>query len=135
MRSVDIALDCFLFNLKSMFCLVSSFFLVSPSVSKTSEDTLLAYSPSLSGGLLMFDNVSQHSDAHQQYSPLARSLSDFVAPVNIDEQSWADVFDFAFEPQYPIPNQFDFVCSEDQAINNCFDTFVDPFLMLENELY
>lgn len=108
--------------------------LVSPSVSKTSEDTIVAHSPSLSGGLLMFDNVSQHSDAHHQCSPLARSLSAFVAPVDIDEQSWGDVFNFDFEPQYPITNQFDFVCSEDQAINNCFDAYIDPFLMMENEL-
>ena len=102
---------------------------------KTSEDTLVADSPSLASKLLIFDNASQYSDADQQHSPLSRLLSDLVAPIDVNDQPWADLFDFTYQPQYPIADSFDFACSNDQAIDHCFDMYPDPFFMLENEFY
>jgi len=59
--------------------------LVSP---KTSEDTILADSPSLAMGLLMFDNVNNNEFFHQQHPPsFIRSLSNAVAPVIFDDES------------------------------------------------
>lgn len=74
---------------------LSSFLRFSSTVSpKTSEDALLATSPSLAMGLLMFDNFHAHDYVHQQNSPtFARSLSNVVAPFIFDEQS-SELLDF-----------------------------------------
>jgi len=63
--------------------------LVSPTIPKTSEDTILAHSPSLSMGLLMFDNVNNHEFFHQQQPspPFNRSLSNVVAPFIFEDES------------------------------------------------
>ena len=59
--------------------------LVSP---KTSEDAIMANSPSLAMGLLMFDHVNNNEYIHhQQSSPVSRSLSNVVAPFIFDDQS------------------------------------------------
>jgi PAS domain-containing protein len=59
--------------------------LVSP---KTSEDSIMANSPSLAMGLLMFDNVYTNEFSHQQQpSPVSRSLSNVVAPFIFDDES------------------------------------------------
>jgi PAS domain-containing protein len=68
--------------------------LVSP---KTSEDSIMANSPSLAMGLLMFDNVNSNEFFHQQQpSPISRSLSNVVAPFTFDDES-ARLFDYEFE--------------------------------------
>jgi len=59
--------------------------LVSP---KTSEDSIMANSPSLAMGLLMFEHVNNHEHFYQQQSsPFSRSLSNVVAPFIFDDQS------------------------------------------------
>jgi PAS domain-containing protein len=68
--------------------------LVSP---KASEDTIMANSPSLAMGLLMFDNVNNNEFFHQQQpSPFSRSLSNVVAPFIFDDES-AKLFDYEYE--------------------------------------
>jgi hypothetical protein len=68
--------------------------LVSP---KTSEDTIMANSPSLAMGLLMFDNVNNNEFIHQQQpSPFSRSLSNVVAPFIFDDES-AKLFDYEYD--------------------------------------
>jgi PAS domain-containing protein len=67
--------------------------LVSPTIPKTSEDTILANSPSLSMGLLMFDNGNTNEFFHQQQSPpFNRSFSN-VAPFTFDDES-ARLFEY-----------------------------------------
>ncbi len=64
---------------------------------KTSEDSIMANSPSLAMGLLMFDNVNSNEFFHQQQpSPISRSLSNVVAPFTFDDES-ARLFDYEFE--------------------------------------
>jgi hypothetical protein len=61
---------------------------------KTSEDTIMANSPSLAMGLLMFDNVNCNEFFHQpQQSPFIRSLSNVVAPFTFDDES-ARLFEY-----------------------------------------
>jgi hypothetical protein len=83
--------------------------LVSSSVSKTSEDTIVAASPSLAMGLLMFENINSNDFIHQQqYSPFHRSLSNVVAPVDINGESWQHLFDeFEFN-QYSTGTDFQY---------------------------
>jgi len=71
------------------------FFLVSP---KTSEDTIMANSPSLAMGLLMFDNVNNNEFFHQQQlsPPFARSLSNVVAPFIFDDEP-AQLFEYKYD--------------------------------------
>jgi len=62
--------------------------LVSSSISKTSEDKIMANSPSLAMGLLMFENINNVGFNYQQeYSPIDRSLSNVVAPISISSES------------------------------------------------
>ncbi|CAF1461839.1 unnamed protein product [Adineta steineri] len=72
--------------------------LVSPSMPKTSEETIMAHSPSLSMGLLMFDNGSNSNDFfHQQHpSPFTRSLSNAVAPFIFDNES-SQLFQYEYD--------------------------------------
>jgi len=68
--------------------------LVSP---KTSEDTIMANSPSLAMGLLMFENVNNNEFFHQQQpSPFIRSLSNVVAPFIFDDES-AQLFEYEYD--------------------------------------
>jgi PAS domain-containing protein len=61
--------------------------LVSPAMPKASEDSIVAHSPSLSMGLLMFDNINNQDIFHQsQLSPFNRSLSNVVAPFIFDDE-------------------------------------------------
>jgi PAS domain-containing protein len=72
--------------------------LVSP---KTSEDTIMANSPSLAMGLLMFDNSNNNEFFHQQQlSPCTRSLSNVVAPFIFDDES-STIIKYEYE-QCPI---------------------------------
>ena len=109
--------------------------LVPRSVPKASEDTVVAHSPSLSGGLLTFDNVSS-SDFFQQYSPFNRSLSNVVAPVKLLDQSWPDFFDINNEQQFPVESGFQFdtidffdQCPTGQGLASLFDDYLDFFTM------
>jgi len=78
--------------------------LVSPTMPKTSEDTIMAYSPSLARGLLMFDNVNNNEFFRQQQpSPFVRSLSNVVAPFIFDDES-AQLFQYEFNQCSSNPN-------------------------------
>lgn len=82
-------------ELNSMSIKVEQVNLVSP---KASEDSIMANSPSLAMGLLMFDNVNSNDYiCQQQTSPtFVRSLSNVVAPFIFDNQS-PQFFDFEYE--------------------------------------
>jgi hypothetical protein len=98
-RSVYVLL---LINYK-IFTLISFFFfviLVPSSISKASEDTIVANSPSLAMGLLISTNTYDFTHV-QQYSPFHRSLSNVVAPVNVHDESWRQLFDLDYN-QYSI---------------------------------
>ncbi|CAF0918279.1 unnamed protein product [Adineta ricciae] len=74
--------------------------LVSPPMPKPSEDSLMADSPSLSMGLLMFDNVnnnecSPQQQQQQQPSPISRSLSNVVAPFIFDDET-SELFQYQY---------------------------------------
>ena len=71
--------------------------LVSSAVgSKTSDEFVLADSPSLEMGLLMFDPGMSSDIAHQQRtSPLNRTLSNMVAPLAFGHD-YASLFQFEF---------------------------------------
>lgn len=95
---------------------------------KTSEDHLMADSPSISMGLLMFDNANSNESVHhqQQPSPVAGSLSNVVAPFIFDDET-AQLFQYQY----------------DQCVGNAVDghywpgkTFDDNFIkyQLEQEL-
>ena len=76
----------------------SSSCLVSSSISKTSQDTIMANSPSLDMGLLMSDYpYSDDFTCYQPYSSVHRSLSNAVAPVDVTDESWLDSFNFDFD--------------------------------------
>jgi hypothetical protein len=73
------------------------FYLVSPTIPKTSEDTIMANSPSLAMGLLMFDNINYNEFFHQQQtSSFIRSLSNVVAPFIFDDQS-SQLFEYGYD--------------------------------------
>jgi hypothetical protein len=73
---------------------------VPSSISKASEDTIMANSPSLAMGLLISTNTYDFTHV-QQYSPFHRSLSNVVAPVNVHDESWRQLFDLDYN-QYSI---------------------------------
>ncbi len=57
----------------------------------------MANSPSLSMGLLMFENVNNNEFFHQQQpSPFTRSLSNVVAPFIFDDES-AQLFEYEYD--------------------------------------
>lgn len=106
-----------------------------PSISKTSEDAIVANSPTLDMGLLIDDF---DFSAYQQYSPIQRSLSNFVAPFNQHDEPWTDFIGLDF-PQYPTAtneiaswtkpdngNIFD--CSSDD-LSSFLDLDLDDFLL------
>jgi PAS domain-containing protein len=112
----------------------------SSSTSKTSEDTIMANSPSLAMGLLMFDNTFTNEVTHQQqHSPFNRSLSNVVAPINVDDQSWQQLFDFDYD-QYPTTTDLQYwptksfedafvECQSEQGLRNVFDDYFDEYFM------
>ncbi|UJR09105.1 hypothetical protein I4U23_013352 [Adineta vaga] len=71
--------------------------LVSPPMPKSSEDSIVADSPSLSMGLLMFDsnNSNESFQQQQQSSPITRSLSNVVAPFIFDDET-AQLFQYQY---------------------------------------
>jgi PAS domain-containing protein len=113
---------------------------VSSSIPKTSEDTILATSPSLTAmGLLVFENANNDFIHHQQYSPFQRSLSNVVAPVNVHDESWRQLFDLAYNPYSPATD-FEFgaskffhdvfvECQSGNGLANLFDDYFDEYLM------
>ncbi|CAF2987649.1 unnamed protein product [Rotaria sp. Silwood2] len=61
---------------------------VSPTMPKISEDTIMVQSPSLAMGLLISDNINNNEFCHQQQlSPFTRTLSNVVAPFIFDNES------------------------------------------------
>jgi PAS domain-containing protein len=113
---------------------------VSASISKTSEDTIVANSPSLAMGLLMSDNTTTIDFINfQQCSPFHRSLSNVVAPVNIDDESWQQLLNFDFN-QYSNTTDFSYCPTKsfdappfieyqpglelDDIFNDCFDEYL-----------
>ena len=96
---------------------------------KTSEDTIMANSPSLAMGLLMFDNVNNNEFFYQQQPspPFNRSLSN-VAPFIFDDES-AQIFNYENpNMQYwPIKTMDDtFIkCQLDQELASIDALFVD----------
>jgi PAS domain-containing protein len=113
---------------------------VSSSLSKTSEDTIVANSPSLDMGLLMSDATNSSGYTHQQqHSPSHRSLSNVVAPVNVHDQSWRELFDPEYDQysattdfQYWSTKSFDDVfieCQSEQGLANIFDEYLDGYYM------
>jgi len=75
--------------------------LVSP---KASEDTIMANSPSLAMGLLMFDNVD-HNTCQQRSPSFTRSLSNVVAPFIFNDES-AQFFDIDYCPNTTFDDTF-----------------------------
>jgi PAS domain-containing protein len=70
--------------------------LVSPTMPKASEDSIMAESPSLDMGLLMPDNFNTGELCHQQeLSPVTRSLSNDVAPFVFDFDS-SKLFEYEY---------------------------------------
>jgi PAS domain-containing protein len=112
---------------------------VSASASKTSDESIMANSPSLDRGLLIFDNTnSNDATYHQQHSPVHRSLSNVVAPVNVHDESWRRLFDLEYT-QYSATTDlecwsksFDDVFTEYQSgpgLENIFDDYLDGYYM------
>jgi hypothetical protein len=101
----------------------------------------MANSPSLVDmGLLKFDNThSNDSIHHQQHSLFSRSLSNAVAPVNVNDQSWRELFDLDYD-QYPATRDYEYwstksfdniftECQSGQGLTNIFDDFFDGYYM------
>ena len=95
-------------------------------------------SPSLANGLLMFDNAHSN-EFNQQYSPFNRSLSNAVAPVNVDDRAWEQLFDFNYTRYSPIAD-FQFCstksidnafieCQSEQGLANIFDEYLNGYYM------
>jgi hypothetical protein len=110
--------------------------LVRSSISKTSEDSVMANSPSLIPGLLVFDDTTSN-DFIQQYSPFSRSLSNFVAPVSFDDEFWEQLFGYD-NSQYSSPTtatDLEYLSTKffDHAFNECqseegLASFIDEYL-------
>jgi PAS domain-containing protein len=110
---------------------------VSSSISQTSEDTIVANSPSLDMGLLCTNN--NDFNQHKHPSPFHRSLSNVVAPVNIVDESWRQLF----EPEYDLfPATTDYQywstkffddtfteCQSEQELAKIFDEYIDGYYM------
>ncbi|CAF1373984.1 unnamed protein product [Rotaria sordida] len=85
--------------------------LVSPTMPKTSEDTIMVQSPSLAMGLLMSDNTTTTNNNNefchqQQLSPFARTLSNVVAPFIFDDES-LQLFEHKYDQcQTNLPMQY-----------------------------
>jgi PAS domain-containing protein len=98
--------------------------LVSP---KTSEDTIMANSPSLAMGLLMFDQVNNNEFSYQQQpSSFIRSLSNVVSPFIFDDQS-DQLFQYEFDQwsTKPISDTYMKYHLEDDLAS--IDAFINDF--------
>lgn len=88
-----------------------------PSIPKTSEDAIVAHSPTLDMGIL-----ADHFDfsAYHQYSPIQRSMSNVVAPFNQHDESWTDFIEFDFPEYSAASNEFaSWPKSTDENIFDC----------------
>ena len=76
-------------------------------MAKTSEDAILAHSPSLAMGLLMSDNGS-YTELNQQLqlSPLNRSLSQVVAPFIYSDESSPELENQYEQPIISLPTDY-----------------------------
>jgi hypothetical protein len=111
---------------------------VSSSISETSENTIVANSPSLAMAILMFENINSNDFIHQQqYSPFHRSLSNVVAPVNFNDESWQQLFDFECS-QYETTTGFQYCptksigdtfieCQSEPGLASIFDDYLDGY--------
>ncbi|CAF0859783.1 unnamed protein product [Rotaria sordida] len=91
---------------------------VPSSISETSKDAIMADSPSLAMGLLMFNNDRTNDLSHQhQYSSVSRQLSNVVAPVNINDEFWEQLFNVNHN-QYPTSANLQY--SPTDTFNNTF---------------
>jgi hypothetical protein len=76
---------------------------------------------------------------HKQSSPFQRSLSNAVAPVNVHDESWRQLFDFEYELcpattdyQYWSTKSFGdtyIECQSEQGLADIFDEYLDGFYM------
>ena len=111
--------------------------LASFASSPTMEDPLVATSPSLSGGLLIFDPVRSNSSVYQQQSsssPFSRSLSDVVAPVSVKDESWPLLYPLecdnqATEPCYAYGPMTYLSGHSDQELENILNDCLDAYCM------
>ncbi|CAF0771376.1 unnamed protein product [Rotaria sp. Silwood1] len=93
--------------------------LASTCVSEASKDSIMAYSPSLAMGLLTDDNGKTNDFSYQhQYSPFSRQLSNFVAPVNVNDEFWEQLFNVDCNPPYPTSPNFEYGPTD--SFNNTF---------------
>jgi hypothetical protein len=100
----------------------------------------VANSPSLAMGLLVSDNTTTIDFINsQQCSPFHRSLSNVVAPVNFDDESWKQLLNFDFN-QYSNTTNFSYCPTKsfdappfveyqpglelDDIFNDCFDEYL-----------
>ena len=110
-------------------------FLASFASSPTSEDPIVATSPSLSGGLLIFDPVRSNSSVYQQQSsPFSRSLSNVVAPVSVKDEFWPLLYALdcdhqATEPSYAYGPMTFLGCQSDQELENILNDCLDAYCM------
>jgi len=75
---------------------------VSSSISKKGEGTIMAKSPSVAMGLFKSGNTNNdYFIRHQPYSPVHRSLSNAVAPVDVQDGSWRQLFDLDYSEHLP----------------------------------
>ncbi|CAF1292210.1 unnamed protein product [Adineta ricciae] len=102
------------------------------SVSQTSQDTILANSPTFTNvAELIFDGTAQYDTLHrQQYSPFNDILSNAVAPINVDDESGNELFYTAYgefsstDSQYWPGKYIDSICNDDSSADD-----------LENAIY
>lgn len=112
---------------------------LSSSISKTSEDTIVANSPSLDMGLLRFENSTNNDIINnQQFSPYHRSLSNFVAPIDFNDESWPELFELEYDQfsttidsQYGSTEPFVKHQSE-QELADFFDQYLNGYYMDNN---
>jgi len=106
-------------------------FILVPSIPKTSEDAIVAHSPTLDMGIL-----ADHFDfsAYHQYSPIQRSMSNVVAPFNQHDKSWTDFIEFDFPEYSAASNEFtswpkstdeNIFDSQPENLTDLFDDFFD----------
>ena len=92
----------------------------------------MAYSPTFANvAELIFDGTAQYDTLHyQQYSPFHDILSNAVAPINVDDGSWNELFDTAHseysitDSQYWPDKYIASICNDDSSADD-----------LENAIY
>ncbi|CAF0882523.1 unnamed protein product [Adineta steineri] len=96
------------------------------SISKTSEDAIMANSPSVTDmGFLIFDNFLDSDFTHQQQcSPINRTLSNDVAPVSILDESWQQLFgiDYNQHTSSSLSATADFQCWPTKSCDEIFNS-------------